>query len=127
MAAGTGAAPAALYLGLCRLRGILSPPALNDYAAGGLFIVVATMVLHRFASLGLKSRIDARKSVNREKLASIRKFGPEIMNRCTQQGVNGENLALILKFGPEIENRCTNQPIFSTQPQHIPQHAFITR
>ena len=27
VAAGTGATPAAFYLGLCRLRGILSPPA----------------------------------------------------------------------------------------------------
>ena len=32
--AGTGATPAAFYLGLCRLRGILSPPAPHDYAAG---------------------------------------------------------------------------------------------
>ena len=32
--------------------------------------------------------------------ASIRKFGPEIKNRCTQEGVNGEKLASIRKFGP---------------------------
>ena len=98
VAAGAGATPAAFYLGLCRLHGILSPPAPNDFAAGGLFFVVATtaaggtiplcgnekqnrtrnlvaataaacepfftattIVLHRFASLALKSRIDARK------------------------------------------------------------------
>ncbi|MCI6313934.1 MAG: hypothetical protein MR588_00915 [Bacteroidales bacterium] len=39
--------------------------------------------------------------------ASIRKFGPEIKNRCTQEGVNGEKLASIRKFGLEIKNRCT--------------------
>ena len=33
----------------------------HDYAAGGLFFDVATMVLHQFPSLGLKSRIDARR------------------------------------------------------------------
>ena len=61
VAAGTGATPAAFYLGLCRLRGILSLPAAHDYAAGGPFFCAATMALHRFPSLTLKSRIDARK------------------------------------------------------------------
>ena len=37
IAAGTGATPAAFYLGLCRLRGILSLPAPHDFAAGGPF------------------------------------------------------------------------------------------
>ena len=45
VAAGTGATPAAFILGLCRLRGILSPPARHDYAAGGPFFVGATMAL----------------------------------------------------------------------------------
>ena len=70
---GQGATPAAFYLGLCRLCGILSPPASPrsfcrrailtcsyDGAAGGPFLATAAMALHRFASLGLKSRIDAR-------------------------------------------------------------------
>ena len=35
--AGTGAPPAAFNLGLCRLRGILSPPVAHGYAAGALF------------------------------------------------------------------------------------------
>ena len=64
--------------------------------------------MHRFASLALKSRTDARiDSVNLEKLASIPKSGPEIKNRCTQEGVNRENLASIPKSGPEIKNQCT--------------------
>ena len=57
---GQAATPAAFYLGLCRLRGILSLPAAHDYAAGGPFFCAATMALHRFPSLALKSRIDAR-------------------------------------------------------------------
>ena len=56
---GQGATPAAFYLGLCRLRGILSPPAPHDCAAGGPFLTAAAMTLQRFPSLGLKSRIDA--------------------------------------------------------------------
>ena len=45
VAAGTGATPAAFYLGLCRLRGILSLIAPHDCAAGGPFFCAATMVL----------------------------------------------------------------------------------
>ena len=59
MRRGQGATPAAFYLGLCRLRGILSPPAPHDCAAGGPFLTAAAMTLRRFASLGLKSRITA--------------------------------------------------------------------
>ena len=40
--AGTGATPAAFYLGLCRLRGVLFPPAPHDFAAGGPFFAAAT-------------------------------------------------------------------------------------
>ena len=58
---GQGATPVAFYLGLCRLRGILSPPAPHDCAAGGPFLTAAAMTLRRFASLGLKSGITARK------------------------------------------------------------------
>ena len=83
---GQGATPAAFYLGLCRLRGILSPPASatvilqagnsylsqrwccrravlrcsSDGAAGWPFLAAAVMALQRFPSLGLKSRITAR-------------------------------------------------------------------
>ncbi len=41
--------------------------------------------------------------------ASIPKFGPEIKNRCTQEGGIGEKLASIPKSGPEIKNRCTQE------------------
>ena len=39
-------------------------------------------------------------------LASIRKSGPEIENRCSHWASSGEILASIPKSGPEIENRC---------------------
>ena len=43
--------------------------------------------------------------------ASIRKSGPEIKNRCTQEGVNRQNPASIPKSGPEIKNRCTQEAV----------------
>ena len=86
VAAGTVVTPAAFYLGLCRLRGIQSPPASAtascrrnrsplrqrriesdaDLVAatatvGGPFFTAAARTLHRFPSLDLKSRIDARR------------------------------------------------------------------
>ena len=48
-----------------------------------------------------------QEGINRQNLASIRKSGLEIKNRCTQEGVNREKLASIPKSGPEIKNRCT--------------------
>ena len=127
VAAGIGATPAAFYLGLCRLRGILSLPAAHDYAAGGPFFCAATMALHRFPSLALKSRIDARKrlfsgkSLHRfpslglksridaafepkrgQPLQRFPSSPPEIKNHCTNEGTSRQNLAAILKSGPEI-------------------------
>ena len=43
-----------------------------------------------------------------EDAASIRKSGPEIKNRCTQEGINRQNLASIPKSEPEIKNLCTH-------------------
>ena len=42
--AGAGSTPAAFYLGLCRLRGILPLPASHDHAAGGPFFFVAAKI-----------------------------------------------------------------------------------
>ena len=52
--------------------------------------------------------------------ASIPKSGPEIKNRCTQEGVNGENLASIRKSGPEIRNRCSNKAFSGHSLQRFP-------
>ena len=49
--------------------------------------------------------------ISGENPASIRKSGPEIKNRCTQEGGIGEKLALIPKFGLEIKNRCTQEAV----------------
>ena len=64
--------------------------------------------------LEIKNRC-TQEGLNGEKLTSIRKFGLEIKNRCTLEGVNRQNLAAILKSEPEIKNRCMQQAIFSTR------------
>ena len=58
--------------------------------------------------LEIKNRC-TKEDLNGEKLTSIPKSGPEIKNRCTQQSVNRENPASILKFELEIKNRCTKE------------------
>ena len=60
--------------------------------------------------LEIKNRC-TQKDVSGEKLASIRKSGLEIKNRCTKERVNGENLASIPKSEPEIKNRCTKERV----------------
>ena len=53
---GQDTTPAAFYLGLCRLRGILSPPAHHGYAAGGPFFFAATKIrIGRGRSLSRRS------------------------------------------------------------------------
>ena len=99
VAAGTGATPAAFYLGLCRLRGILSPPA------------SATVILQEGRS-SAQLRWCCRRAVlscSSDDAASIRKSEPEIKNRCTLEGINRQNPALIRKSGHEIKNQCTKE------------------
>ena len=64
---------------------------------------------------------------NREKHASIRKFGPEIKNRCTQEGLNGEKLASIRKSGPEIKSRCSRGLVAVCRRNHslLPQRRMV--
>ena len=137
VAAGTGATPAAFYLGLCRLRGILSPPASatascrrnrsplrqrrieSDAEPRCRYGHCRRAILHcssEDAAAIPKSEPEIKnrctqEGVNKQNLASIPKFGPEIKNRCTQDGINRQNLASIPKFGPEIKNRCTQEGI----------------
>ena len=56
-----------------------------------------------------------------EDAASIRKSGPEIKNRCTQEGINRQNLASILKSGLEIKNRCTPEGVNRQNHASIPK------
>ena len=156
-ATGTGTTPAAFYLELCRLRGILSPPAFatvilqEGRSSAQLRWCCRRAVLScnsddaasiPKSGLEIKNRC-TKEGVNGQKLASIRKFGLEIKNQCTKEGVNGEKLTSIPKSGPEIKNRCTKEGVNGEKPtsipksgleiknrcrkQHIPQHAFITR
>ena len=82
-------------------RGIM----LRPWAAG--ITPVLTSALHRFASLGLKSRIDADCPFFDIFAASIRKSGLEIGNRCTDYPCFDLMAASIRKSGLEIKNRCT--------------------
>ena len=108
-AAGAAATPAAFNLGLCRLRGSYPPPAAtktilyrrDDGAAGGPFQTAATMVLQRFSSLGLKSRIIARwRAFSGKSLQRFLSSPPKIQNRCTLEGVFRQIHAVIPKFTP---------------------------
>ena len=95
---GQGATPAAFYLGLCRLRGILSPPA-------------SATVFLQAGNSSLPTTI----------LAVILNSGPEITNRCTLEGVSVENPASILKSGLEIKNRCTLEGVSGENLASIPK------
>ena len=127
--AGTGAPPAAFNLGLCRLRGILSPPVpacvRHDHSAGGLFFcagdnpcsdsqihplksgITAVLglflgkILQRFPSLPPEIRNHCTQVVvSGQSLQRFPNSPHEIQNHCTQEGVNGHNLAAITKFDP---------------------------
>ena len=62
-----------------------------------------------------------QEGVNRQNPASIRKCGLEIKNRGTQVAVNRENLTSIRKSGLEIKNRCTHEGINRQNPASIPK------
>ena len=132
--AGTGTTPAAFYLGLCRLRGILSPPASatvilqEGRSSAQLRWCCRRGVLScssddaaSIPKSGLEIKNQCTKEgVNRQKLASIRKSEPEIKNRCTQEGVNRQNLASIRKSEPEIKNQCSRGVVSVCRRNHSP-------
>ena len=132
VAAGTGATPAAFYLGLCRLRGILSPPASATVIlqAGCCHSAQLRWCCRRAvlscssddAASILKSGPEIKNqcslwAVLEGFFASIRKSGLEIKNRCTKEGVNREKLASIRKSEPEIKNRCTQEGVPAGFPE----------
>ena len=103
VAAWSGATPAAFYLGLCRLRGILSPPALHDCAAGGPFFAAATMVLHRFLISGTDLRIDAAKWSNLGQ--SMHRFsisGPDLRIDAAKRSKQGQTVHRFLISSPNL-------------------------
>ena len=94
---GQGATPAAFYLGLCRLRCILSP--------------------------ACTPRLRCRRAVfncSSDDAAAIRKSGLEIKNRCSLWAVLEGFLASIPKSGLEIKNHCTQEDISGQNMQRFP-------
>ena len=71
VAAGAGATPAAFYLGLCRLRGILPLPASHDHAAGGPFFFAAAKIrIGHGESLSRRSLQAGHSSLQQRRLES---------------------------------------------------------
>ena len=106
--AGTGATPAAFYLGLCRLRGVLFPPAPHDHAAGGTVLLCR----HDGAALILdfKPRLAnrcSRGAILGRIRAVILEFRPRLANRCSRGADLWQNRASILNFKPRLANRCS--------------------
>ena len=87
--AGTGAPPAAFNLGLCRLRGILSPPVpacvRHDHSAGGLFFCAGDNPCSDSQIHPFKSGITAVLGLFLGKiLQRFSSLPPEITNRCSR-------------------------------------------
>ena len=122
------------YLGLCRLRGILSPPAPHDFAAGGPFFdaatkigigrgIVAATTLRRRNCYTMRRRklesdaaplrqrpLQAGHSTRRhDSTALILDFRPRLANRCSQEAKTRANRASILDFRPRLANRCSQK------------------
>ena len=131
---GQGATPAAFYLGLCRLRGILSPP-------------VSAMVILQAGNSYLSQRWCCRGAVlsySSDGAAAIPKSGPEIKNHCTLEDISGQKPAAIPKLTPsnpeslhaggrfraihaaipksglEIKNHCTLEVVSGQNMQRLP-------
>ena len=144
MAAGTGAAPAALYLGLCRLRGILSLPAFAVAAAGGQFFFAATKIrigrgrsspprpqqVKPFFFDATKIRIGRGAAPpqrpQQTKLffiaaTKIRIGRGALLRQGRLQQAKPFSPASIPKSGPEIKNRCTKDGVNGQNPASIPK------
>ncbi len=81
----------------------------DRFHSGGFFLRIMPPSWHPVPAC--TPRLRCRRAVlhrHDDCAASIRKSGPEIKNRCTQEGLNGEKLASIPKFGLEIKNRCSS-------------------
>ena len=120
-AAWTGATPAAFYLGLCRLRGILSPPALHDFAVGGLFFAAATKVLQRFPISSSDLAIAAAKRSNLGQ--SVHRFsisGPDLRIDAAKRSKQGQTVHRFLISSPNLRIDAAKR---SKQGQSV--HRFL--
>ena len=110
-AAWKGATPAAFYLGLCRLRGILSPPALHDCAAGGPFFAAATMVLQRFLISSSDLAIAAAKRSNLGQ--SVHRFsisGPDLRIDAAKRSKQGQTVHRFSISSPDLRIDAAKRP-----------------
>ena len=73
--------------------------------------------LHRFPSLGSKSRITARwRAFPGESLQRLPNSPPQIKNHCTLEDVSRQNHAVILKFTPSNQESLQSQGQNSDNP-----------
>ena len=120
--AGTDATPAAFNIGLCRLRGILSPPSATTTFRRRAVLLAGTMVLQAeliyFAATKIRigrGNVAATTSqaghsfLRHDGAATILDFRPRIGNHCSTTGHFGDFRATILDFKPRIENRCSQK------------------
>ena len=121
-AAGTGTTPAAFYLGLCRLRGILFPPAPHDCAAGGLFFCAGDNLCSDSQIHPLKSGITAVLGLFLGKiLQRFPSLTPEIRNRCSNGVVSEHSLQRFPSLPHEIRNHCTQEVVYGHNLAAIPK------
>ena len=122
VAAGAGATPAAFYLGLCRLRGILFLPAPYDCAAGGPFFCAGDNPCSDSQIHPLKSGITAVLGLFLGKiLQRFPSLTPEIRNRCSNGVVSEHSLQRFPSLPHEIKNRCSPWAILEGFPTVIPK------
>ena len=116
----TDATPAAFYLGLCRLRGILSPPSATTTFRRRAVLLAGTMVLQAeliyFAATKIRigrGNVAATTSqaghsfLRHDGAAAILDFKPRIGNHCSTTYHFGDFRAAILDFRPRIGNHCS--------------------
>ena len=115
---GTGATLAAFNLGLCRLLGILFPPAPHDFAAGGPFYFATKKIgvgrssllrpgqaPHDYAAGGPFYFATKKIGVGRGAVATTTAAGGTVL-LCRHDGA-----ASILDFRPRLANRCSRGAI----------------
>ena len=83
---------------------------------------VLTSWLHRFASLGLKSRIDAAVGpVSEQSLQRFPSLPPEIQNHCRPRVISEQNMQRFPSLPHEIQNHCSRGASFRAIHAAIPK------
>ena len=125
-AAWTGATPAAFYLGLCRLRGILSPPAPPRLRCRRVILLCRNDGAAAIPDFKLRLANRCSQEVKSGAIrASILDFRPRLANRCSQKVKTGANRASILDFKPRLGNRCNNASLSRAGKQSTVPHLIF--